>query len=89
MRNELIGYLSIPVIVAGGMSVWKIVSPDQGILPALPSLKWSKASDDAKYCRANDEMASLDPEEAGELEDLDDDSDGDFSSSDQGSYDNR
>lgn len=87
MRNELLGYLSIPVIVAGGMSVWKIVSPDQGILPALPNLKWSRTSDDAKYSRADDEMALLDPEEASEMEGLDDD--GDFSSADQGSYDNR
>lgn len=87
MRNELIGYLSIPVIVAGGMSVWKIVSPEQGLLPALPNLKWSRASEDAKYSRANDEMVSLDPEEAGEMEELDED--GDFSSADQESSDNR
>ncbi len=87
MRNELMGYLSIPVIVAGGMSVWKIVSPEQGILPALPDLKWSRDADDAKYSRANDEMVSLDPEEAGEMDDPDDD--GEFTSSDQGSYEDR
>jgi hypothetical protein len=87
MRNELLGYLSIPVIVAGGMSVWKIVSPERGILPALPNLKWSKVSEDAKYSRENDEMVSLEPEEAAEMEESDDD--GELTSADPGAFDDR
>lgn len=73
MRNELIGYLSIPVIVAGGMSVWKSLNPDLGILPGLPSLKWSGDSDREDYTK--DEMASRDPEIADEMEESDDDGD--------------
>lgn len=82
MRNELIGYLSIPVIVAGGMSVWKGINPDSGFLPDLPSLKWNKDEDRLKHTK--DEFAALNPEEAEESDD-----DGDASFADQGGDDDR
>jgi hypothetical protein len=77
VRNELLGYLSIPVIVAGGMSVWKGLNPDQGLLEGL---KWSEARPDT----SKDEMAAYDAEEAAEMEEAEEE--GDSSYADQGSY---
>ena len=77
MRNELLGYLSIPVIVAGGMSVWKGLNPDQGLLEGL---KWSEARPET----SKDEEAPYEDEEAAEIEEAEED--GDSYYADQGSY---
>lgn len=69
MRNELLGYLAIPVIAAGGVSVWKMFHPDRG-LPGFDSLRWSKAEKGADY--SEEDVANFEADEALEAdEDVD------------------
>jgi hypothetical protein len=68
MRNELLGYLAIPVIVAGGMSVWKGLNPDKGFLPGLESMKWNQSEENSKEARA-----AYDADEAAEIEESEED----------------
>jgi hypothetical protein len=71
MRNELLGYLCIPVIIAGGMSVWRGLNPDKGFLPGLESMKWNKSEE--RLQNSKDARAAYEAEEAAEIEESEDD----------------